>query len=173
MEVDADSLKTNSTPEDPRVILEQIEPPKPSTTIPEPEDDLPPGEPMEADLIQVWYNLTGIKVGSNEDNDLKTAPQWMCASGQVTKEITHTRIRKQTNKMLTMPVKAPATPPKPKACQEEDELWAAKAMCIDEAYISRNSITLSCAFTNNQETTMECALLDSGATDNFVDHQMA
>ena len=57
MEVDTNSLKTNSVPEDPSVILEQIEPPRPATPMPEPEDDLPPGEPMDINLTQIWYNL--------------------------------------------------------------------------------------------------------------------
>ena len=53
MEVDANSLKTNNTPEDPSMILEQIEPPRPTTPAPEPEDDLPPGEPVKVlrDLV--------------------------------------------------------------------------------------------------------------------------
>ena len=75
MEVDADSLKTNSAPEDPNVILEQIEPPKPDTPTLEPEDNLPPGEPMDVDLVQIWYDLTGMQVGNDKDEStLETAP---------------------------------------------------------------------------------------------------
>ena len=76
MEVDTDSLKMNSVPEDPSVILERIELPRPATLQPEPENDLPPGEPMDVDLTQIWRDLTGMKVGDNKDEDtLKTAPQ--------------------------------------------------------------------------------------------------
>ena len=86
MELDVDSLKTNSTPEDPNVILEKIEPPRPTTPQPEPKSDLPPGEPIDIDLVQIWHDLTGMQVGNDKYEDaLKMAPQWMCAPGQTTR----------------------------------------------------------------------------------------
>ena len=135
---------------------------------------------MDIDIMQIWCDLTGMKVGNDEDEDaLKIAPQWMHAPGQITRttpaksEVT-THAGKTSNATTCPATAVPTTPSKPEPHQEVNMLWANKVMCIGEAYNdNRNSVYVPYAFTNNCMTTTEHALLNSGATDNFIDQRTA
>ena len=176
MEADADSLRTNSAPEDPNVILEQIEPPRPATPAPEPGDDLPPGEPMDIDLAQIWRDLTGMQVGMDEEEDtLEMVLQWMHAPGQTTKA-TPTAPKKTTQtkgqqvSKVTTKIAAPTTPPKLEPHHDTSALWANEVMCIGEAHAgNEKSIQVPYTFINGHTKTGDRALLNSGAMDNFID----
>ena len=131
---------------------------------------------MDVDLAQIWYNLMGMQVGTNEDEDaLEMAPQWMRAPGQTTRTTPTapketTRAKKQT----AHPTIAPTMPSKPEPHQGVNALWANEVMCIGEAHTNDpKSVQVPYTFTNGHMTTEEHALLDSGATDNFIDKRTA
>ena len=69
-----------------------------------------------------------------------------------------------------MKTMAPMTQSKLEPHHDDNTLWANEVMCVGEAYIkNEKSVQVPYTFINGHERTKEHALLDSGATDNFID----
>ena len=110
---------------------------------------------------------------------LGTVTQWMHAPGQTTrttpiKSKVATQTKEQANNATKCTAVTPMTLSKLEPHQEANTLWENEVMCAGEAYTgNKNSVYVPYTFINGCMMTEEHALLDSGATDNFIDHRTA